>query len=230
MSSHYQTFPFQSGTDDVDSDTFCVFEAKTCHRNERWDTHRGKIISNYHHTRKTLVRAFRGTKQQSRKESHAKVKKLILFKEVLAKCPDVSNVKVARTFCAEIDEVGFFCHLMSSDNLQEGTCVVIQDLVEGKHDHFDFPARNEEDEIDINALPNLLELATASFRLSRGRHVISEMKGVKVNGSETLTYIVTSVTVHSVEQEYGETDLGLEGIRLFQNLANIEDVHVPERY
>lgn len=142
-------------------------------------------------------------------------------KAVLQRCPDVTKrVKLVPTYHSDIEKVGRGQRMMCGDSsLSEGAKVVVQEYVRGSIQLLLKICNSNQIELpDNEELVCLLALVHESYTFSGGDCVIGAMKGVKIRDERgRMTYYVTSLTLHSRAQKYGEKDKGVHGIELYEN-------------
>lgn len=211
--------------------TFCSFEKEAFAKGCQWHVHKGRLQSTHgSELRKVIVKVCRD-RTESHKTCEAEMGKWDFLEKVLRNCPDQKGFELSRTYKAEVDEPCTKCFSAFSKKcdlaVEEGTPVIIQDRVEhGIHTFMDLDTFEAEDVgRSLQCYPLCFSLAQASYRVSGGSNVITEIRGVKLSaesgsssGSGPCCILLTSVTVHSEAREFGWKDRGSAGIEAFREV------------
>ncbi|KAK7493791.1 hypothetical protein BaRGS_00014932 [Batillaria attramentaria] len=235
MGAYHSTLCVKKGN--VNVGNFCAFENKSIAKGHHWDIHKGKLkLADSSELKKVVVKVC-PVRQCSHEECQAEIQKMDYAEDVLQQCRDLNVLRLCRTYKTEVDEACTVFNIFSSNKhgavIQEGTPVLIQDRVNGPiRTFFDF---DEEPDIASDLCPCFLDFALASYRISGGTRVIAGIKGLVWSknsrdadtGHRARTYLVTSLTVHSVGKEFGSKDRGVEGIQSFLRTLERAGITAP---
>lgn len=211
MSSGYHlTFPIK-GQSDCGS-TVCSFKAKSFAKGNLRNISKG-ILHNLNPDERIVVKIYNDRRVATEAECEAEVRKHGEIKQTLSKAKSrhssFENIYVISLYYAEVDEVSqsSFC-ASSVSTVREGDWVLVQKRL-------DEPFHGLR---DTNSHLVLDAFAHATYDISDGRYVMADVKfTTKPNGCAggREMVLITSLTVHSLQKEFGVKDKGEVGIRDF---------------